>query len=217
MDLLTIDLNTTRLNNQSYLNLIKSLNCNELEIHIYNYIEQKHNKMSFCQGEVIHKYFGSRKKVALDIKQALDIIELCAKNTYKKVYVLCGEYESDFLFLKLNEMNVPYQKISCSSFRQIECKCLEVAQNSPSTSLEEKKAKNSDINAVSTNQNLNLQISEKSDIAATIQKSNIIPFDNLNEIKENAEKKHTNLTPEQIKKIYNYIKFKQMQTKLKSI
>ena len=116
--LLSIDLNTTRLNNQSYQNLINSTNYNNLEIHLYNYIEQKHNKLSFTNGEVIHKYCGSRKKVALDIPQALDIIEQCSKNNYEKVFILCGEFESEFLLKKLDSMNVTYLKLQPTAIRQ---------------------------------------------------------------------------------------------------
>ncbi len=118
--LLSIDLNTTRLNNQNYLNLLSGINADKLSIHIYNYIEQKHNKINFNHGELLHQYLGSRKKIALDIPQALDIIELCANNYYDKVLILSGEYESEYLYNKLSQMKVNFSRILPTALHQID-------------------------------------------------------------------------------------------------
>lgn len=230
MNLLSIDLNTTRFNAQSYQNLVESTKCNQLEIHIYNYIEQKHCKLPFCHGEILHKYSGSRKKVALDIKQAVDIVELCTKNFYHNVFILCGEYESEFLFGKLTEMGVPHQKISLANYRQTDMPNVEISQNdipcferihSQSTCKKIDKiavAQSNDL--IEEYQNSKSNDFKQENEAEILQtESQIIPFEKNatvlhNENNFNDEK--TKLTIDQIKKIYNYIKFKQMESKLKA-
>lgn len=117
--LLSIDLNTTRITNQNYNNLLQSIKCDNLQIHIYNYIKAKHSKIAFNNGEVLHQYAGSRKKIAMDITQALDITEQASNKTFDKIFILCGEYESEFLFSKLDQMQANYHKISPSDLRQL--------------------------------------------------------------------------------------------------
>ena len=207
--LLSIDLNTTRLNNQSYQNLINSTNYNNLEIHLYNYIEQKHNKLSFTNGEVIHKYGGSRKKVALDIPQALDIIEQCSKNNYEKVFILCGEFESEFLLKKLDSMNVTYLKLQPTAIRQSD---IFSENNNESLDIEPIKLQMSqNFNVVKNekiSQNTHLKLSEEklSSLNGMIKSGDISTY--------TPKEKYINgtkLTAEQIKKIYTYIKLKQLQ------
>ena len=207
--LLSIDLNTTRLNNQSYQNLIDSTNYNNLEIHLYNYIEQNHNKLSFTNGEVIHKYCGSRKKVALDIPQALDIIEQCSKNNYEKVFILCGEFESEFLLKKLDSMNVTYLKLQPTAIRQSD---IFSENNNESLDIEPIKLQMSqNFNVVKNekiSQNTHLKLSEEklSSLNGMIKSGDISTY--------TPKEKYINgtkLTAEQIKKIYTYIKLKQLQ------
>ena len=207
--LLSIDLNTTRLNNQSYQNLINSTNYNNLEIHLYNYIEQKHNKLSFTNGEVIHKYCGSRKKVALDIPQALDIIEQCSKNNYEKVFILCGEFESEFLLKKLDSMNVTYLKLQPTAIRQSD---ILSENNNESLDIEPIKLQMSqNFNAIKNeniSQETHLKLSEEklSSLNGMIKSGDISTY--------TPKEKYINgtkLTAEQIKKIYTYIKLKQLQ------
>lgn len=234
MNLLSIDLNTIRLSNQSYLNLLSSVNCEQTEIHIYNYIEQKHNKLDFCHGEILHKYQGSRKKIALDIKQALDIIEQCTKTNFDNVYIMCGEYESEFLFKKLDEINVAYHKISLTSIRQMEVanSDFEIIEQSTAQSNEQVIILNKEKTGTQSNKQIATQINEQNESQSTEQtailnseqtvtqcdkKSNIIPFEIDEGNKEQTTDGKTKLSPEQIKKIYNYIKYKQMQKKLKSM
>ncbi len=207
--LLSIDLNTTRLNNQSYQNLINSTNYNNLEIHLYNYIEQKHNKLSFTNGEVIHKYCGSRKKVALDIPQALDIIEQCSKNNYEKVFILCGEFESEFLLKKLDSMNVTYLKLQPTAIRQSD---ILSENNNESLDIEPIKlqmSQNSNVvknEKISQDAHLNLSEEKLSSLNGMIKSGDISTY--------TPKEKYINgtkLTAEQIKKIYTYIKLKQLQ------
>ncbi len=207
--LLSIDLNTTRLNNQSYQNLINSTNYNNLEIHLYNYIEQKHNKLSFTNGEVIHKYCGSRKKVALDIPQALDIIEQCSKNNYEKVFILCGEFESEFLLKKLDSMNVTYLKLQPTAIRQSD---IFSENNNESLDIEPIKLQMSqNFNVVKNekiSQNTHLKLSEEklSSLNGMIKSGDISTY--------TPKEKYINgtkLTAEQIEKIYTYIKLIQLQ------
>lgn len=208
--LLSIDLNTTRLNNQSYQNLINSTNYNNLEIHLYNYIEQKHNKLSFTNGEVIHKYCGSRKKVALDIPQALDIIEQCSKNNYEKVFILCGEFESEFLLKKLDSMNVTYLKLQPTAIRQSDI----LSENNNDTNLDIEPIK------IPTSQNFNVvkneKISQDTHLKLSEEKLNSLNgMIKSGDISTYTPKEKyingTKLTAEQIKKIYTYIKLKQLQ------
>lgn len=207
--LLSIDLNTTRLNNQSYQNLINSTNYNNLEIHLYNYIEQKHNKLSFTNGEVIHKYCGSRKKVALDIPQALDIIEQCSKNNYEKVFILCGEFESEFLLKKLDSMNVTYLKLQPTAIRQSDI----LSENNNESLYSEpiKLQMSQNFNVVKNekiSQDAHFKLSEEklSSLNGMIKSGDISTY--------TPKEKYINgtkLTAEQIKKIYTYIKLKQLQ------
>lgn len=259
--LLSIDLNTTRLNNQNYNYLIKSLpNCN-LTIHIYNYIEQKHNKLPFNHNEIIHQYIGSRKKVALDIPQALDIVEICAKNKFDKVFILCGEYESEFLYNKLSNMKINFCKILPSTLRQTEENSI-VKVEINNNNLDDKNIFNDNFHLYDNSQNSGQNNNEaiqynnlhnvdnlKTEIATTAT-DNLQQFkllnanDNLNEItnniknnddketidlkvlKENFEQiinskqkneakanqtaSNTKLTPEQIKKIYAFVKYRKL-------
>ena len=207
--LLSIDLNTTRLNNQSYQNLINSTNYNNLEIHLYNYIEQKHNKLSFTNGEVIHKYCGSRKKVALDIPQALDIIEHCSKKNYEKVVILGREIESEFLLKKLDSMNVTYLKLQPTAIRQSD---ILSENNNESLDIEPIKLQMSqNFNVVKNekiSQDTHLKLSEEklSSLNGMIKSGDISTY--------TPKEKYINgtkLTAEQIKKIYTYIKLKQLQ------
>lgn len=228
--LLSIDLNTTRLNNQNYIQLLSSIDADRLSIHIYNYIYQKHNKINFNHGEVLHQYLGSRKKIALDIPQALDLIELCATNHYDKVLILSGEYESEFLFSKLSRMNVNFSKILPSALRITDSSIIKV---------------DCDVNNFNTNYNCNIQDNEIA--VANSEKIN----ENCNAIKINPDKTpyipqnvditptkltpeqfkkimqekaessnetstETKLTAEQIKKIYAYIKLKQLKREIKN-
>lgn len=198
MKLLSIDLNTTRINGQGYARLLESLQTDDLDIHIYNYLEQKHNRLPFCHGENIHKYIGSRKKVALDIPQALDIVELCRKNIYQSVHILCGEYESEFLFDKLDKMNVNYTKICSQDVRSKQEMILDESSSFDDTE--------------------NVAASKKTDFSkevANVYKQN----KNSNIFTENnsfEQEQKPRLTAEQIKKIYTYIKFKQMERDIKT-
>lgn len=227
--LLTIDLNTTRLNAQSYSHLIENIPSNNLEIHIYNYIEQKHNKLPFVNNEIIHNYNGSRKKVALDIPQALDTIELCAKNAYLQVFILCGEFESDFLFNKLNDMNVNYQKIMQTSLRQAETAA--TVHNTEIMTKHNQVFYNNTTDIVSHidfEQDSNLDTNESLILSEESKENNHtkhdinIITDRLSEIKSNElttytpsqKNNKTKLTTEQIKKIYTYIKLKQLRREI---
>lgn len=264
--LLSIDLNTTRVNNQNYQHLLNSIECDRLEIHIYNYIEQKHNKLSFVNGEIIHQYVGSRKKVALDIPQALDMIRLCTLNNYDLVYILCGEYESEFLYGKLSQIGVNYKKINPSSLRQIDENNTQTTDfNYPKVNFEPIQELNqvkmqefysdkeeniceacyiSTINSVDNTENIRFDISKTNatnsqlDINYTQSKNTNNNFDNIcsltntkannnypeknniiniSNIVGNNKNSSTKLTPEQIKKIYTYIKLKQIKQKIKSV
>lgn len=130
MKLLSIDLNTTRITNQNYQNLLNSINCDKLEIHIYNYIKTKHSKLEFSNGEVLHPYTGSRKKIALDIPQALDIVEQAALNKFEQIIILCGEFEGEFLYNKLNQLKINYYKISPSELRMLDTSSIELQKQS---------------------------------------------------------------------------------------
>ena len=230
--LLTIDLNTTRLNTQSYSHLIENIPSDNLEIHIYNYIEQKHNKLPFVNNEIIHNYNGSRKKVALDIPQALDTIELCAKNNYLQVYILCGEFESEFLFNKLNDMQVNYSKIMPTSLRQAE-----TISTIPNIDFSVKQNQAYYSNISQNNTVTQTDIMADSDLLETSESllateetgDNINSVHNITDITSRlSEIKNsdittytpgqkittTKLTPEQIKKIYTYIKLKQLRREI---
>ncbi len=211
--LLTIDLNTTRLNNQSYLHLLSELKHEKCEIHIYNYIEQKHNKLPFNNGEIIHQYSGSRKKVALDIPQALDTIELCAKNNYLGVYILCGDFESEFLFNKLNKMKVNYTKILPTSLR-----CADnYSQTNENFIINKSKPQIiADESLMDTNV-IQVASSDTTIVTESSDKQENKQISDLSTYSSNQKISGTKLTPEQIKKIYTYIKFKQMQRELKTL
>ncbi len=230
--LLTIDLNTTRLNTQSYSHLIENIPSDNLEIHIYNYIEQKHNKLPFVNNEIIHNYNGSRKKVALDIPQALDTIELCAKNNYLQVYILCGEFESEFLFNKLNDMQVNYSKIMPTSLRQAETIStihnidFSVKQNQAYYS---NISQNNTVTQTDIMADSDLLETSESLLATEETGDNINSVHNITDITSRlSEIKNsdittytpgqkittTKLTPEQIKKIYTYIKLKQLRREI---
>ncbi len=230
--LLTIDLNTTRLNTQSYSHLIENIPSDNLEIHIYNYIEQKHNKLPFVNNEIIHNYNGSRKKVALDIPQALDTIELCAKNNYLQVYILCGEFESEFLFNKLNDMKVNYSKIMPTSLRQAETTAtihnidFSVKQNQIYHS---NSNQNNIVTQIDMMADSDLLETSESLLATEETGDNINSVHNITDITSRlSEIKNsdittytpgqkittTKLTPEQIKKIYTYIKLKQLRREI---
>lgn len=230
--LLTIDLNTTRLNTQSYSHLIENIPSDNLEIHIYNYIEQKHNKLPFINNEIIHNYNGSRKKVALDIPQALDTIELCAKNNYLQVYILCGEFESEFLFNKLNDMQVNYSKIMPTSLRQAETIStihnidFSVKQNQAYYS---NISQNNTVTQTDIMADSDLLETSESLLATEETGDNINSVHNITDITSRlSEIKNsdittytpgqkittTKLTPEQIKKIYTYIKLKQLRREI---
>ena len=230
--LLTIDLNTTRLNTQSYSHLIENIPIDNLEIHIYNYIEQKHNKLPFVNNEIIHNYNGSRKKVALDIPQALDTIELCAKNNYLQVYILCGEFESEFLFNKLNDMQVNYSKIMPTSLRQAETIStihnidFSVKQNQAYYS---NISQNNTVTQTDIMADSDLLETSESLLATEETGDNINSVHNITDITSRlSEIKNsdittytpgqkittTKLTPEQIKKIYTYIKLKQLRREI---
>lgn len=227
---MSIDLNTVRFNAQSYQNLVDSTNCRDLEIHIYNFIEQKHCKLPFYNGEILHKYSGSRKKIALDIKQALDIVELCTKNFYQNVFILCGEYESECLFSKLSEMGVPHKKISLTNYRQTDLSNTET-QHCDIKDIEqtkiyaESKLENIDDTQskklVASDNNLQAEDCQNNTaINSQINESKIIPFERMEttaQMDDDSNQTKTKLTIDQIKKIYNYIKSKQMENKLKSV
>lgn len=134
MKLLSIDLNTTRITQQNYTNILNSIGCDNLEIHIYNYIKTKHNKLVFSNGETLHPYEGSRKKVALDIPQALDLVEQATLNRFEKIFILCGEFEGEFLFNKLNKMKINYHKITQSELRQLDINSIELSQQNTTPS-----------------------------------------------------------------------------------
>ena len=210
--LLTIDLNTTRLNNQSYLHLLSELNHEKCEIHIYNYIEQKHNKLPFNNGEIIHQYSGSRKKVALDIPQALDTIELCTKNNYLGVYILCGDFESEFLFNKLNKMKVNYTKILPTSLR-----CADNYSHINGDIIINKSEPQIIANESLTDTNVIQVASSDTRITNSNNKQENKQIPDLSTYSSNQKISGTKLTPEQSKKIYTYIKFKQMQRELKTL
>ena len=230
--LLTIDLNTTRLNTQSYSHLIENIPSDNLEIHIYNYIEQKHNKLPFVNNEIIHNYNGSRKKVALDIPQALDTIELCAKNNYLQVYILCGEFESEFLFNKLNDMQVNYSKIMPTSLRQAETIStihnidFSVKQNQAYYS---NISQNNTVTQTDIMADSDLLETSESLLATEETGDNINSVHNITDITSRlSEIKNSDITtytpgeksttpkrtPEQIKKIYTYIKLKQLRREI---
>lgn len=277
--LLSIDLNTTRLNNQNYLNLLSGINADKLSIHIYNYIEQKHNKINFNHGELLHQYLGSRKKIALDIPQALDIIELCANNYYDKVLILSGEYESEYLYNKLSQMKVNFSRILPTALHQIDnnniiqVDYINTANNnlinnsnsynsSTDTNINlanyEPKTSNISLDNLASasdiciNENFNLDLSNATNnlkdynknlytIASTptIENTcsphsvdNSLPtkltpeqFKKIMQEKANyehnvensAKATQTKLTAEQIKKIYTYIKLKQLKRDMKSV
>lgn len=257
--LLSIDLNTTRLNNQNYTCLINSIPKSNLTIHIYNYIEQKHGKLPFNHNEILHPYIGSRKKVALDIPQALDIVEICAKNKFDKVYILCGEYESEFLYNKLNHMNIIFCKILPSTLRQTEENNIvkvdinnavfESTNAVPDNVLQEISQNHQFENEFESNEilhnvdnyakevattaiervqpfkllstpsdsNLNKNYSQMNNPKETIDlktiKENfehIINLKDKNDNKSTQSKLTTKLTPEQIKQIYAFIKYRKL-------
>ncbi len=257
--LLSIDLNTTRLNNQNYMSLINSIPESNLTIHIYNYIEQKHGKLPFNHNEILHPYIGSRKKVALDIPQALDIVEICAKNKFDKVYILCGEYESEFLYNKLNHMNINFCKILPSTLRQTDENSIvkvdinnavfesnnavayNFLENIPESNQSENEFTKNDIlhnvddckkevattavegvqsfKLLSTppDSNLNKNYSQMNNPKETIDlktiKENfehIINLKDKNDNKSTQSKLTTKLTPEQIKQIYAFIKYRKL-------
>ncbi len=212
--------------------MIENIPSDNLEIHIYNYIEQKHNKLPFVNNEIIHNYNGSRKKVALDIPQALDTIELCAKNNYLQVYILCGEFESEFLFNKLNDMQVNYSKIMPTSLRQAETIStihnidFSVKQNQAYYS---NISQNNTVTQTDIMADSDLLETSESLLATEETGDNINSVHNITDITSRlSEIKNsdittytpgqkittTKLTPEQIKKIYTYIKLKQLRREI---
>ena len=116
--LVSIDLNCSRFTQNAYnlmINTIYESHKNDNIIyHYYNYIDKKHTNIHIDKNTYLHNYKGSHKKISLDIYQALDCVDLCYKKNIKTVYILCGEYESENLFIKLEEMQINTQKIKIS-------------------------------------------------------------------------------------------------------
>lgn len=206
MNLLSLDLNTLRLSNVGYTRLLCQYDLMDAEIHLYNYIEQKHGKLPLEHGETIHPYIGSRKKITLDISQALDIVELCANNTYQCVYIVCGEYQSEFLTAKLDAMHVNYCKIPQCDFRIFAS--IENADSEESKQLHSAKAKPAANNAVTS------QFEVIKDSGNQIEQISVECAADLGNDAPISKKFDTKLTPEQIRKIYTYIKLKQLKSQL---
>ena len=145
----------------------------------------------------------------MDIPQALDIIEQCSKNNYEKVFILCGEFESEFLLKKLDSMNVTYLKLQPTAIRQSD---ILSENNNDSLDIEPIKLQMSqNFNVVKNekiSQDTHLKLSEEklSSLNGMIKSGDISTY--------TPKEKYINgtkLTAEQIKKIYTYIKLKQLQ------
>jgi len=162
----------------------------------------------------------------------LDTIELCAKNNYLQVYILCGEFESEFLFNKLNDMKVNYSKIMPTSLRQAETTAtihnidFSVKQNQIYHS---NSNQNNIVTQIDMMADSDLLETSESLLATEETGDNINSVHNITDITSRlSEIKNsdittytpgqkittTKLTPEQIKKIYTYIKLKQLRREI---
>lgn len=114
--LLSCDFNCCRITENQYrilTDIINNLaNGKTVITHIYNYIDKKHTFITPSDKIITHPYLGSHKKVALDIAQALDCVQYATQNNNDEIYLLCGEYESEYLTNKLGNMNMTFHKIT---------------------------------------------------------------------------------------------------------
>lgn len=116
--LVSIDLNCSRFTQNAYNLLINTIyekhKDDNIIYHYYNYIDKKHTGIYIDKNTYLHNYKGSHKKISLDIYQALDCVDLYYKKNIKTIYILCGEYESENLYSKLEEMKINTKKIKIS-------------------------------------------------------------------------------------------------------
>ena len=106
--MISIDLNITRFTKDMYenlINMIKKSNEN-IQIYLYNYIAKKHTYVTKGENINIFNYTASKKKVTLDMFQALSTVSECLLHSYENVYLLCGSVDRDILINMLKELKV---------------------------------------------------------------------------------------------------------------
>ncbi|MDE6967953.1 MAG: hypothetical protein K2P12_04765, partial [Clostridia bacterium] len=132
------------------------------------------------------------------------------------------EYESDFLYTKLNQLAINYVKINPTNLRQIEekfaCTEFKIKNSESFRNLQDNQTNHLQLNTI-TNQTSDSVNHEEIDNEITntfkvVKTSNHSYDSDLICKKEEFSKPATKLTPEQIKKIYTYIKLKQLKQAL---
>lgn len=116
--LLTYDLNCSRITPEQYLlirKIVREQASGEVDIQVYNYLAKKHTFVYTDEHTTLHPYIGSHKRITLDLNQALDCVDCVVANNIKDVYILCGEYDSEYLWKKLDNLGVRYHKITLSA------------------------------------------------------------------------------------------------------
>ncbi len=128
------------------------------------------------------------------------------------MYILCGDFESEFLFNKLNKMKVNYTKILPTSLR-----CADNYSHINGDIIINKSEPQIIANESLTDTNVIQVASSDTRITNSNNKQENKQIPDLSTYSSNQKISGTKLTPEQIKKIYTYIKFKQMQRELKTL
>lgn len=104
---LSIDLNTIRMTKEIFDNMIKDISTSYeiIQMNLYNFIQEKHSQYSLLDNTVVSLYQGGRKRVQLNMEQALDTAEFAIRNGPVSIFLICGELGSDILIDKLHKFN----------------------------------------------------------------------------------------------------------------